>query len=156
MIFNRWNRWGIRRATQRPAEVLPLPGSVIVECCLDIQYGSLGIGAIKRFNSSQIVGFDILPESAAILLNRQGWSIFHMLEQYVENVPDLVDELVEVVIERSVISSDDSQFGVIFEKYKTCKMHDLELVEGYPDRILFRRGRLDLVDTGTEGFEVLR
>ena len=123
---------------------------------LDIQYRGLGIGTVERFDASQIISFYVVPKSTAISLDGQRWCILHVLEQYIENISDLVDKFVEVVIERSIISCDDRQFGIIFEKHKAGKMHDLELVQRYPDGIFLRRRRLDFVDTRVEGLEVFR
>src|SRR5690242_18011988 len=101
------------------------------------------------------MGFHIIAEPVAVTLNGEGRGVFHMLEQSVEYIPDLVNELIQIVVERTIVGRDDRQLRIVFEEHETGEMHDPELVERSPDRVLLRRERLNLPNTLAQGFEVL-
>lgn len=120
-----------------------LPGlsSSLTERSLDIQHCCLWVGAVERRNAAQIVGFYIIPESAAIALNRQGQRVLHVLEKHVEHVANLVDEFIKVIVERAVVRRNYRQLGIIFEEHKTREMYDLELIQ--PTQMGFCSGGAD-------------
>ena len=89
--------------------------------CLNIQHRRPRVGAVKWFNPAEIVGFDIFPELAAVALNRKRRCAFHVLEKHVENIADLVDEFVEIIIERSVIGGDDRKLGVVSREIRNAR-----------------------------------
>ena len=110
----------------------------------DVEHRGCRIGAVERFYRAEIIGLHIFTEGVAVALNRERRRIFHVLEQSVEYVADLVDEFVQIVIKGSVIGRDDCQFGIVFEKHKAGEMNNPEPVE--------RSARLDSALAATTGF----
>ena len=150
-----YGKSGIGKGTENRRIVRGLR-SGLTQRSLYIQHGCLWVGAVERRNAAQIVSFYVVPESAAIALHGQGRRVLHVLEKHVEHVAYLVDELIEIIVERAIVRRNYRQLGIIFEEYETREMYDLELIQCHPDGIFFWRRRLDFFYSLIEDVEIFR
>ena len=100
----------------------------VVERGVDVEDRRLRVRAVERFDAAQVIRADVVQELLTMLLHGQQRRVGHVREQRVEHVADLVDEVVDVVLERAVVGRDDGQLGVLLEKHESGEVHGRKLL----------------------------
>src|SRR5262245_36019921 len=99
----------------------------------NVLHSQRGISTVKRYGWRHVHCPHIVDKFLPIRLDWERRGIFHMLQHGIEEFSRLLNEVLEVPLERAIKGGDDRQFGVIFEKNKTREMDGADLGESHCD-----------------------